>query len=401
MRAPQTLPAKSARSVYDIVNRTDHPAPAAAPTKELSAMTLPTTSRAIAVDPAHPGRVHRTEVAVPAPGPTEVMVKTIRVGVCGTDREIIHGIIGAPPAGASELVIGHEVLGRVIATGDQVTDLKTGDIVTATVRRPDGCPACAAGQPDMCLWGDYRERGIVHQNGYMTEYWVEDREWVIPIPQALAHVGVLVEPLTVVEKAVRQVEIMQRRMPWWTPKTAVVLGTGPIGILGTLLLRSRDVAVTAVARSEKPTAASNVIEGAGAEYVSTRHETLDALRQRLGNIDVVIESTGASSIVFDAMGMLNRDGVLALLSVTATGTTSELDAGLLNNGLVAGNNVVVGSVNSGLEDFHHAVDNLGRFEQLWPGLLDQMFTERIPFDGDIDSIVGKAAAGIKTVIEFE
>ncbi len=364
-------------------------------------MTLPTTSRAIAVSPDRPGAVHRTEVAVPAPGPTEVMVQTIRVGVCGTDREIIHGIIGAPPDGADELVIGHEVLGRVVATGAQVTDLQEGDLVTATVRRPDSCPACAAGQPDMCLWGEYEERGIVHQNGYMTEYWVEDRDWVIPVPRALEHVGVLVEPLTVVTKAVRQVDMIQRRMPWWEPKVAVVLGAGPIGILGTLLLRARGVEVTTVARSEKPNAASAVIEGAGAEYVSTRHESLTALAERLGNIDIVIESTGATGLALDAVAMLTRDGVLALLSVTGTGTTSEVDAGQLNNTLVAGNNVIVGSVNAGLEDFQGSVEHLGTFEKLWPGLLEQMFTERIPFDGDIASIVDKAAAGIKTLIEFE
>jgi glucose 1-dehydrogenase len=376
-------------------------AKAAADSKEFVQMSLPTTSRAIAVSPNRPGAVHRTEVAVPPPGPTEVMVKTVRVGVCGTDREIIQGIIGAPPEGAAELVIGHEVLGRVIAAGDQVTDVQAGDLVTATVRRPDGCPACAAGQPDMCLWGEYEERGIVHQNGFMTEYWVEDRAWVIPIPKALAHVGVLVEPLTVVEKAVRQVDIIQRRMPWWEAQTAVVLGAGPIGILGTLLLRSRGVAVVTVARSEKPTSASQVIEGAGAEYVSTRHESLAALTERLGNIDLVIESTGATGMAIDAMAMLRRDGALALLSVTSTGTMSEVDAGLVNNGLVAGNNVVVGSVNSGLEDFQSAVDHLGVFEKLWPGLLGQMFTERIPFDGDVTAIVDKAAAGIKTLIEFE
>ncbi len=364
-------------------------------------MDLPTTSRAIAVSPDQPGAVHRTEVAVAAPGPTEVMVQTIRVGVCGTDREIIHGVTGAPPPGAKELVIGHEVLGRVLATGDKVTDLQEGDLVTATVRRPDGCPACAAGQPDMCLWGDYQERGIVHRNGYMTEYWVEDREWIIPVPRSLEHVGVLVEPLTVVEKAVRQVDIVQQRMPWWEPKVAVVLGAGPIGILGTLLLRSRGVDVATVARTEKPNAASKVIEGAGAEYVSTRHESLAELTERLGNIDIVIESTGAPHMSVDAIAMLKRDGVLALLSVTSTGKSTEIDAGLLNNGLVAGNNLVVGSVNSGLEDFSNAVSRLGTFEKLWPGLLAQMFTDRIPFGGDITAIADKAAAGIKTLIEFE
>src|SRR5680860_366583 len=124
-------------------------------------MDFPTTSRSVAVFPDHPGDVHRTEVNVPKMGPSDVAIKVIRVGVCGTDREIIHGLIGRAPDEARELVIGHEVLGRVIGTGDAIEDISCGDLVTLTVRRPDGCPACQTGQPDMCLWGDYTERGIV------------------------------------------------------------------------------------------------------------------------------------------------------------------------------------------------------------------------------------------------
>lgn len=364
-------------------------------------MALPTTSRAIAIHPDSPGAVHRTEITVPELGPNDVLVKVIRVGVCGTDREIIHGAIGAAPAGSDELVIGHEVLGRVAATGGDVDDLGIGDIVTATVRRPDGCPACGAGQPDMCLWGEYEERGIVHKHGFMTEYFVENRDFIIPVPASLEHVGVLVEPLTVVEKAVRQVDLMQRRMAYWNPQTAVVLGAGPIGILGTLLLRSRGMTVVTAARSPQPNPAASVVGGAGAEYVSTREESLDSVHDRLGNIDVILESTGASPVAFEGMSILGANGVLVLLSLTGGELLHEVDANHLNTTIVAGNKTVVGSVNAGLEDFTNAVEHLGRFEVLWPGLLSQMFTERIPFDGDVTTIVDKADRGIKTLIEFE
>ena len=364
-------------------------------------MALPTTSRAIAVYPDDPGTVHRTEVSVPELLPTDVLVKVIRVGVCGTDREIIHGALGASPTGTNELVIGHEVLGRVLATGEEVHDLSEGDVVTASVRRPDGCPACAAGQPDMCLWREYEERGIVHQHGFMTEYFVEHRDFIIPVPADLEHVGVLVEPLTVVEKGVRQVDLIQRRMAFWRPETAVVLGAGPIGILGTLLLRSRGLRVVTVARSPKPNAAASLVEGAGAEYVSTREETLASLRERLDNIDIMLESTGASPVAFDAMTMLGTNGVLVLLSVTGGDRFTEVNTNAINTGIVAGNKTVVGSVNAGLEDFTNAVDHLGRFEALWPGLLEQMFTQRLSFDGEIGSIADDATKGIKTLIEFE
>ena len=364
-------------------------------------MALPTVSRAIAVFPDQPGAVHRTEVPVPELGQSDVLVKVVRVGVCGTDREIIHGDLGSAPAGSRELVIGHEVLGRVLATGEEISDLRQGELVTASVRRPDGCPACQAGQPDMCLWGEYEERGIQGLNGFMTEYFVEHRDYIIPLPAALEHVGVLVEPLTVVEKAVRQVDLIQRRMGYWQPSTAVVLGAGPIGILGTLLLRSRGIEVTTVARSPKPNPAAAVVEGAAATYVSSREEPLDALARRLGNIDVMLESTGSSDVAFECMEHLGKNGVLVLLSVTGHGTTTPIDTGLINTGMVAGNKTVVGSVNSALEDFQNAVAHLGRFEELWPGLLDRMFTERVPFDGDIDSIVSRTEASIKTVIELE
>lgn len=364
-------------------------------------MNRPTTSRAIAIYPHAPGDLHRTEIAVPALRSQDVLVKVIRVGVCGTDREIIHGTIGAAPKGSDELVIGHEVLGRVVETGSDVHDLDDGAIVSAMVRRPDECPACAAGQPDMCLWGNYEERGIVHQHGFMTEFFVEDREFIVPIPDGLEHVGVLVEPLAVVEKAVRQVDLIQGRLSFWRPETAVVLGAGPIGILGTLLLRSRGIKVATVARSPMPNRAARLVEGAGAEYVSTEDEGLESLHQRLGNIDVILESTGSSRVAFKSMEMLGANGVLVLLSVTGGEPRLEIDANAINNGLVAGNKTIVGSVNAGLEDFTNAVDHLGRFEELWPGLLTTMFTERISFDGDIMAIASKADQGIKTLIEFE
>lgn len=363
-------------------------------------MALPVSSRAIAIDPDRPGAVHRTEIAVPELSASGVLVQTLQVGVCGTDREIIHGHIGRPPAGERELVLGHEVLGRVVATGADVTDLAPGDLVTASVRRPDGCPACQAGEPDMCLWGEYEERGIVERHGFMTEYWVEERDWVFPLPDHLAEVGVLVEPLTVVEKAVRQIDLIQRRLAYWEPGTALVIGAGPIGILATLLLRSRDIAVTTAARTPQPNRAAQVVERAGAAYVSTREESLEALGERLGNIDIILECSGASEIVFEGMRMLGRNGVLVPLGVTDPQLRAEVGVGRITGEIVGKNKTIVGSVNAGIEDFPNAIERLGTFERLWPGLLGEMITERIPFDGDVESIVAKPPRSIKTVIEF-
>lgn len=364
-------------------------------------MSLPTRSRAIAVYPDRPGAVHRTEIDIPDLGAGDVLIRTIRTGVCGTDREIIHGAIGAAPAGTDELVIGHELLGRIVAIGDAVPEFQVGDVVTASVRRPDGCPACQAGQPDMCIWGQYEERGIVGQHGFMSEYVVEHHDNVIHVPHDLESVGVLVEPQTIVEKSLRHIDLIQRgRLPWWKPQTAIVLGAGPIGILATMLLRSRDVDVVTAARTPKPNHAATVIEATGARYISTRETPLAEAAAELGNVDVIIECSGASPLVFEGMELLGANGVLVLLSLTGGGLTAEIPADRINTSIVAGNKTVVGCVNAAKEDFTSAVVHLGAFESLWPGLLEQMFTARIPFDGEIDIIVDKATDSIKTLIEF-
>lgn len=356
---------------------------------------------AIAVYPRQPGSIHRTTIPTPEPGDEEVLVDVIRVGVCGTDREIIAGVLGRAPAGSDELVIGHEVLGRVAAVGKNVANVRVGDLAGATVRRPDGCPACLAGQPDMCLWHQYAERGILGANGYMTRQFVEHERFIVPIPAELEPIGVLTEPLTVVEKAVRQVGLIQRRMPWWQPKTAVVLGAGPIGLLGALLLRSQGVEeVVAVARTPTPNASAAILAAAGARYVSTGETSLAELGQQLPHVDVMLESTGASAVVFASVQILGNDGVMVLLSLTGGTQTAEVPADAINAGIVGGNKAIVGSVNAGFEDFTNAVASLQTFERLWPGLAGKLITTRLPFSGDISPIATKARDEIKMVVEF-
>jgi glucose 1-dehydrogenase len=364
---------------------------------------MPTTTSvaAIAVDPSQPNSLKRTTVALPALDPSDVLVDVVRVGVCGTDREIIHGQIGYAPEGSDLLVIGHEVLGRVRSVGAGVSDLAPGDLVTATVRRPDGCPACQAGEPDMCLWLTYTERGINGAHGFMAQQFVERREHLIPVPDRLEATAVLVEPLTVVEKAVRQAHLIQQRMAYWQPKTAIVTGAGPIGILGTLLLRSLGLDVHTVARTPAPHAAATAIESAGAHYVSTQDESLTQLAERVGPIDLMLESTGASQVGFEAMQVLGNNGVLVLLSLTGGGHHFDVPADAINTSLVVGNKVVVGSVNAGAVDFSNAVQRLDRFDELWPGLAASLITSRIPFTGNLDAIAAKATDGIKTVVEME
>ena len=363
-------------------------------------MSASTTMPAIAVYPGRADTVHLTELPRPTPGPGEALVRVRRVGVCGTDQEIIAALFGSPPTGSDELVLGHEVLGVVEATGPRTDGVREGDLVVATVRRPDGCPACLAGQPDMCVWQGFTERGIVGAHGYMVERFVEDVRHLVVLPPALESVGVLLEPLTVVEKALRQADLIQRRLASWAPKTALILGAGPIGLLGALLLRSRGIDVVVVARRPAPNPAAAIVEGCGGRYASLRETPLAELAADLPPFDLVFEATGVAQLAFEAMGVLGSNGVLVLLSNTGGDEVAPVPVARLNLGFVQGNKVLVGSVNAAHEDFTAGVADLGRFEELWPGLTARLITHRLNGFADVARIAGGIDEGIKAVIEF-
>ena len=356
---------------------------------------------AIAIHPGQANSLHLTEIPRDEPGPGQELIRVRQVGICGTDRELIHGSFGSAPAGTAALVLGHEMLGKIEAVGSDVFDFTPGELVTATVRRPDGCPACVAGQPDMCEWLDYTERGIVGLHGFMTESVVEDVRWVVGVPHELAHIGVLVEPLSVVEKAWRQASLIQRRFASWDPKTALVLGAGPIGLLGTLLLRSRGLEVVTMARRPGPHLISELVEAAGARYAATQETSIQEVAAALPPIDLIFEATGNAAPGFAAMEVLGNNGVLVLLSGASGPAELTVPAAAINGSLLRGNKVVAGSVNSAREDFEAGVEDLGRFETLWPGLASRLITRHLDGLDDYARILDNPEGDIKTVIDVD
>lgn len=264
----------------------------------------------IAVRPPAPHSVHLAGIELPELGPKDVLVRVAQVGFCGTDREIIQGHLGAPPAGTDALVIGHEVLGAVEAVGERAASLKIGDLVTATVRRGCDCPQCVAGEPDFCSRFGYRERGILGLHGFLTERFVEHEDNLVRIPAHLAHLGVLTEPLSVAEKAWRVAQAVQTRMQSWRPQTAFVFGAGPIGTLATLVLRARGIAVYTLDLKPEPNQAAALTTDAGAIYVCTEGVSTADLTRDLPSPDLIIECTGNSAVVVLSMELLGANGVL-------------------------------------------------------------------------------------------
>src|SRR5438105_14879024 len=212
------------------------------------ARTLTGTMQAITVTPKQPGSARQIELPIPQASGGLALMRVLEVGIDGTDTEINNGEYGEPPPGSSVLVIGHEALSVVEQTGSGVPGFAAGDLVVSTVRRPDTCPNCLAGESDMCLLGNYTERGIKGAHGYMGQYYSEKPDFMVKIPPALRDYAVLLEPLSIVEKATYQAWKIQERM-LWQPKRAVVLGAGPIGIVGTMLLRLKELEVHVYAKN--------------------------------------------------------------------------------------------------------------------------------------------------------
>jgi glucose 1-dehydrogenase len=319
-----------------------------------------------------PGEAHSTHVEdIPGvdPGEGELLLRTLEVGVCGTDREISEGLFGVAPENERSLVLGHEALAVVERDGHGFT---RGDLVTATVRRSCGhCIACAQGSPDSCLTGDYYERGITRLHGYARELVAEDPMQVIAIPKSLGRLGVLAEPTSICERALRHARAIGGRQPWQLQR-ALVIGAGAIGLLTTYLLRLAEVEVWTASLEET----NDLVEEAGARYVSTKSTDVS----ELGRFDLVVEAAGNAELMARSLGLLRRSGVACLLGIDPRRQKVELDGRVLGVDAVLENRALFGSVNAHRQDWVTAVEDLDRMRERWPEALERFVTLRVPLD---------------------
>lgn len=365
--------------------------------------------QAVAVIAGRPGSLHLREVPRPrlddVPGGRGVLVDVIRVGVDATDREIVDAEYGAAPEGDEHLILGHESLGRVAAVGPNApASLRPGTLVVATVRRPGGSIYDRIGLPDMTTDEEVLERGINGLHGFLAEAFVEDATYLVPLPESLEAVGVLLEPLSIAEKGIRQAFEIQRRLRLWRPSRAAVMGAGTIGLLFALALRLRGLNVVVYSRREPPYLNSELVEALGGRYLSSGSATLDDLADAGGPLDLIVDATGHSPLALGAARILARNGVLVLTSVTGGDETAELPTDAINQGFVLGNKVMVGTVNAAREDFEEAVEDLLRAEAFHPGWLERLITTRIDGLGGHAEMLRRLVedeSAIKVVVEVD
>jgi threonine dehydrogenase-like Zn-dependent dehydrogenase len=338
--------------------------------------------KAIAVHPGEPNSIHLREI--PEPQVTEipdgrgVKVQVLRVGVDGTDKEINAAEYGAAPPGDDFLVTGHESFGRVVEVGPDVpSTIRPGTYVVASVRRPGSSVYGKIGLQDFTTDDVYFERGINLRHGYLTEYYVEDHQYVFPLPATLAEVGVLLEPTTVAEKGVNHAYEIQRRLKVWEPRSACILGSGTVGLLTALVARLRGLELTVYSLPRKPNRNAELVEQLGGAYVSSQDSTLAEAAAERGPFDLVFDATGFSPIVWEAAEVLGKNGVLVLASITGGDRKAEINSDAINQGFVLGNKVMVGTVNASPNDFRTGVDDLIKAEAIYPGWLRQLLTHPI------------------------
>ena len=345
--------------------------------------------RAITVKPGTAHSAQLDEVAEPDDRDGSVVAEVLHLGVCGTDREILSGKYGAPPHGRERLVIGHESLARVLEAPEP---LQRGDLVVGIVRRPDPvpCASCAIGEWDMCRNGRYTERGIRERDGYAAQRIRLEPEFAVRVDPALEEVGVLLEPASVVAKAWEQIDRIGKRSAVWRPHTALVTGAGPIGLLAALIGVQRGLEVHVYDRNERGTK-PQLVRDLGAHYHLARPGALNTFQA-----DVVVECTGASSVIMDAIGRLAPDGIACLAGVSSGGHRIAIDVGLLNRELVLENNVVFGSVNANRRHYEEAAAALARADRAW---LARLISRRVRL-ADWQDAFERRDGDVKVVLDF-
>jgi glucose 1-dehydrogenase len=315
----------------------------------------------------------------------------LAIGVCGTDREIVAGAYGLPPPGEERLVLGHESLLRVIeAPAD--CGFGAGDLAVGIVRRPDPepCASCASGEWDMCRNGRYTERGIKGRHGYGAERVRLDPRFAVAVPAGLGPCGVLAEPASVVAKAWEQIDRVGARAAAWDPRTVLVTGAGPIGLLAALMGRQRDFQVHVFDRAEdgpKP----ELVRDIGAIYHAPDIASLGSLAA-----EVVIECTGASSVVLDVLGRTAPLGIVCLTGVSSGSRAVRLDVAALNREIVLENDVVLGTVNANRRHYEAAIRCLAAADPAW---LARLLTRRVPLERWREAFAHQPG-DVKVTIEF-
>jgi threonine dehydrogenase-like Zn-dependent dehydrogenase len=358
--------------------------------------------RAVAV---FPGTRDIRVIERPEPAPlkgSEVLLRILEVGMCGTDREIADFVYGTPPPGSDHLILGHEAVAEVADVGPEVAHFRKGELAVPTVRRPcphSRCRPCRAGRQDFCVTGDFRERGIKEAHGFLQEWTVEEEDYLVPVPRKLAELAVLTEPLSVAAKAAEQVQIIQQRLPWERSRArSLTLGAGPVGLLGALSMVTNQFETYVFSLEPAQGERAELVRSFGATYLSGKDSSLEEVRKRFGTMDIIYEAVGISSVAVSALGNLGPNGVFVLTGVPALGRPIPVEADAVMRTLVLGNQLLLGTVNASRAAYELALRELEQAMFLFPQSMHALITHRSRIE-EAPAFI-RSRGGIKHVVQL-
>jgi len=365
--------------------------------------------KAIAIIPGTAGSriVDRPEPAIISSD--EVKVKVKRVGVCGTDREEVSGGRADAPDGQKELVIGHEMFGQVVEIGSSVSRVKVGDFAVFTVRRGCGqCPPCLMGRADMCQTGNYKERGIRGLDGYQTEFVVDKEQYIVSVPAELEAVGVLMEPLSIVEKGIEEALRLQGvRSPeaaitpaWVVGHRCLVAGLGPVGLLACMVLRLRGADVYGLDVVDSTSARPKWLNVIGGHYVDGRQVPADQVETKIGPMNLIIDASGIAALEFNLLDALAPNGVYVITGIPGGDHPLKIQGAELVRQLVLDNQVMLGSVNAARGHFQMGADDLFQAHLRWGAHIAALITNRYSYSQFAESVSHHSPETIKEIIEW-
>lgn len=332
--------------------------------------------------------------------PTQVKVRVLEVGICGTDREEAAGGRSDAPKGEKILIIGHELLAEVVQVGTDVKSVKPKDLVVIMVRRPcNECMMCKKNCSDMCESGHYTERGIKERHGFQAEFVVDEEKYLFKVPSSIRNIGVLTEPTTVVEKAIDHASRLQvARLPvdpdpkkWCQGKKALVAGLGPVGLLAAMVLRLRGADVTGVDIVDPHSLRPHILESMGGKYTKNLNSN---------KFDIIIEAAGVPKLDFELISHLGTNGIYGLTGVPGNRPPISFDAATLMRTLVLENQIIFGSVNAGFAHFKQAIIDLESAENQWRGVIEQLITSKTPYPKFDQVLQSRKTDEIKAVIDW-
>ena len=348
-------------------------------------------------------------------GPKDVLVKVLQAGIDGTDRDMIRRQQKDIAEGEEYIVLGHEAVGVVVEVGSKVESLKPGDVVVPTVRRGcNECPSCLDNQSDMCSTGLYKERGIHKLNGYFTEYFVDEEQYLVPVPSGLEHVAVLTEPLSIAEKALGQMRYIQSRLPWgcfhpehnfdqsgWGAcKKALVIGAGPIGFFGAALLRLAEMMTYFIEIVPENSPKVRRMQEMEAHYIDGRGITSEALVKKMGNPDILFEASGVSELALSLLPAGARNAVYIFTGIPRGESQVCMDGDLLIRQMVRNNQIIIGSINSNRRHFEASLQNMLQIDKRFNHILDRVITHTYKLK-DYKAALAPNPNALKVVFEMD